>query len=92
MIHCMVGVSRSVTIAIAYFLRKYSYTLGQVIGLIQRKRRKVKDLLDRSILILALSPSCSNIRNLWGLSVTSTIKKCPPSKNVFFLGGKRHIL
>jgi hypothetical protein len=37
----MVGVSRSVTIAIAYLLRKYQYTLSQVIALLQRKRRKV---------------------------------------------------
>jgi protein-tyrosine phosphatase len=37
----MVGVSRSVTIVIAYLLKKYKYSLGQVISMIQRKRKKV---------------------------------------------------
>lgn len=37
----MVGVSRSVTIVIAYLLKKYRYSLGQVVNMLQRRRHKV---------------------------------------------------
>lgn len=41
LVHCKVGVSRSVTIVIAYLIKKYKYSLSQVINLVLRRRNKV---------------------------------------------------
>jgi len=41
LVHCKVGVSRSVTIVIAYLIKKYKYSLGQVITMVIRRRNKV---------------------------------------------------
>jgi protein-tyrosine phosphatase len=41
LIHCHVGVSRSATLAMAYLMRKYNYSLHQIFPMVKRKRAKV---------------------------------------------------
>jgi protein-tyrosine phosphatase len=57
----MVGKSRSATIVAAYLLKKYRYSLSDVMTLLTRKREIVKSFLFRSILILASSNNLNNI-------------------------------
>jgi len=72
----MAGVSRSVTIVIAYLLKKYKYSLSQVISIIQRKRRKVNVLWCRSIQIKVLFSSLNSMRSNRVLIVISMIAIC----------------
>ena len=41
LVHCHAGISRSSTIVIAYLLKKYSYSLDNVIAMVKRRRSKV---------------------------------------------------
>lgn len=41
LVHCHAGISRSATIVIAYLLRKYNYSLDNVIAMVKRRRSKV---------------------------------------------------
>jgi hypothetical protein len=68
----MVGVSRSVTIVIAYLLKKYKYNLSQVISMLQRKRKKVNLLSYRSIPTKDFSDNSKNTQNNRESNVTST--------------------
>jgi protein-tyrosine phosphatase len=38
LIHCILGVSRSASLALAYLIRKYSYSLDQALTQVRRKR------------------------------------------------------
>lgn len=42
LVHCMVGKSRSATIVAAFLLKKYKYSLSDVMALLIRKRKIVK--------------------------------------------------
>jgi protein-tyrosine phosphatase len=51
LVHCMVGKSRSATIVAAFLLKKYKYSLCDVMALLTRKRKIVKpfiNLLDKA--------------------------------------------
>lgn len=42
LVHCHAGVSRSVTIVVAYFMKKYSWTVDQALSFIRSKRPRAK--------------------------------------------------
>ena len=66
----MAGVSRSVTIVVAYLLKKYKYTLEQIMSMMHRRRRKVFIVIFRLILILASSGNSRSSHKARGSNVT----------------------
>lgn len=71
----MAGVSRSVTIVIAYLLKKFKCSLGEVISMLQRRRSKVKWPLCRLTRIRGLLSSWRSMPNRRDSSAISIMRK-----------------
>ena len=76
----MAGISRSVTIVIAYLLKKFKYSLGEIITMLQRKRSKVEVSSFRSTPIKASSSSSRSTQSKKDSNATLIMRKCPVPK------------
>jgi protein-tyrosine phosphatase len=58
----MAGISRSVTLVIAYLMKHLGMGFKQALSMVQSKRKKVKVTLNRSIPIQVSSANCKNYK------------------------------
>lgn len=75
LVHCILGVSRSVSLVLAYLIRKHSYSLEQALALIRRKRPIVHLSTYRPILIQVSSACFRNTaKNILKHSLTGLLQ------------------
>jgi protein-tyrosine phosphatase len=58
----MAGISRSVTITAAYLMHKYEYSLNNVMELLSRRRKQVKDIYIEGLPKSRFSKTIGNSR------------------------------